>query len=121
MRSILVADDNVANRELIATILERQGYRIIEARDGAEALRLLEANAPDLMLLDIHMPVMNGFAVVDKVRADARYSKLPIVALTASAMLGDEEEALNHGFSAFIAKPYSIQDITELVKKLLEG
>jgi CheY-like chemotaxis protein len=122
MKTILVADDNEANRELVAVILQRQGYQVIEARNGREALALTKERCPDLVLLDIHMPEMDGYEAVQAIRkaeGSAQGSKeLPIVALTASAMAGDAEEALSHGFTAYLAKPYEISAVVSLVKRL---
>lgn len=119
MKTILVADDNSANRELIAEILQSKGYHVIEARDGQQALEEVAKATPDLVLLDIHMPNLNGYEALARLRADERYRELPIVALTASAMRGDEDEALGSGFTAFIAKPYEIPDVLKKVRELI--
>ncbi len=105
MRKILVAEDNPASRELIREILEIEGYRVVEACDGLEALQKVDEETPDLLLLDIQMPVKDGYALLRQLRQGARFSALRVVALTASAMRGDREKALGAGFDAYIAKP----------------
>jgi two-component system, cell cycle response regulator DivK len=105
MKKILAAEDNPANRELLTEMLDAWGYESIQAVDGAEALAKTESNTPDLVLLDIQMPVLDGYAVLSRLRNDRRFSRLPVVALTASAMRGDREKALASGFDGYITKP----------------
>jgi len=88
VKKILVADDKASSRELVRTVLERCGYEVMEAANGAEAVALARANGPDLLLLDLHMPVLDGFGAIGQLRAEARFAATPIVALTASAMDG---------------------------------
>ena len=87
MKTILVAEDREASRELARTFLEHSGYFVLEAVDGGDALRVARAEQPDLILLDLQMPVKNGFEVLHELRADERFRSTPIVALTASAMI----------------------------------
>jgi len=108
MKRVLVADDNPVSRELIREILENDDCEVIEAGDGREALDKVREHRPDLALLDIQMPVMDGNAVVREIRADAQLAKLPVVALTAYAMQGDREKALALGFNSYITKPIDI-------------
>ena len=119
MKTILVADDNEANRELVAVILQRQGYEVLEASNGREAIVLAKERHPDLVLLDIHMPEMGGYEAVQAIRQAENSKNVPIVALTASAMAGDAEEALARGFTAYLAKPYEISAVVSLVKRLV--
>jgi len=121
MKSILVADDNSANRELICAILEREGYELRAAVDGNDAVVQFKMETPDLLLLDIHMPVLDGYGAIRAIRKLPAGAPVPAVALTASAMPGDEERALNAGFTAYLAKPYEIADVIALVKHLLEA
>jgi CheY-like chemotaxis protein len=102
---ILVADDRAASRELIRSMLECDGHDVVEAENGAEVLVLIAEKAPDLILLDLQMPIMDGFAVVREMRTKPQYAGIPIIALTASAMLGDRERALQEGFTGYITKP----------------
>ena len=120
MKTILVAEDRDASRELVRTLLEHSGYLVLEATNGAEAVDIAKANLPDLVLLDLHMPVKNGFDVLRELRADERFSATPIVALTASAMLGDREKALMQGFSSYMTKPIGLATIRLELARLLD-
>jgi two-component system cell cycle response regulator DivK len=119
MRTILIADDNRLSRELLRDVLDGAGHRVVEARDGGEALRLIEEQAPDLVLLDLEMPVKNGYAVLECIQAHPRFSKTPVVAVTAKAMRNDREKAVGAGFSAYLAKPVRAADLRRLVEQLL--
>jgi two-component system, cell cycle response regulator DivK len=118
-KRVLIADDNAVSRELIREILEHDHYEVIEAGDGGEALEKVREHSPDLALLDIQMPVMDGNAVIREIRADPRLAHLPVAALTAYAMQGDRERALAAGFNSYITKPIEIQDLRAQVAKLL--
>src|SRR5687767_10116854 len=98
MKRILIADDKESSRELVRTVLEHAGCVVEEAADGREALAKIMANPPHLVVLDLYMPILDGFAVMETLRQDIRYTGLPVVALTASAMHGDRERALAAGF-----------------------
>ena len=91
MSRILIAEDNAVNRELLRELLEVRGHEIAEASDGAEALELIERVRPDILLLDIGMPEMDGFTVLRKVRENPQMAALPVLAVTAFAMRGDRE------------------------------
>jgi two-component system, cell cycle response regulator DivK len=119
MKRVLVADDNPVSRELIREILENDDCEVIEAGDGREALEKVREHRPDLALLDIQMPVMDGNAVVREIRADPQLSMLPVVALTAYAMQGDREKALALGFNSYITKPIDIPAFRAEVAMLL--
>jgi two-component system, cell cycle response regulator len=121
MKTILVADDNMANRELICAILERRGYRVLNAADGQDALQFLQSESPDMILLDIHMPRLDGYGLLERLRQVPRLAGRPMVAVTASAMAGDEERALAAGFTAYLAKPYEVDDVVGLVDRLLNN
>jgi len=118
-KRVLIADDNAVSRELIREILEHDQYEVIEAGDGGEALAKVREHRPDLALLDIQMPVMDGNAVIREIRADPRLSQLPVAALTAYAMQGDRERALAAGFNCYITNPIEIPDFRAQVAKLL--
>jgi two-component system cell cycle response regulator DivK len=108
MKRILVADDNAVSRELIREILGTDDYEVIEASDGREALGKIHEHHPDLVLMDIQMPFLDGNSVIRELRADPQFSRLPVVAITAYAMQGDREKALALGFDAYITKPIDI-------------
>jgi len=103
---ILVVDDNPVNRKLACNLLELEGHTVAQAEDAPSALAVLAAGAlPDLILMDIALPGMDGLTLTRQLRADPRYHAVPIVALTAFAMKGDEQKALAAGCDGYIAKP----------------
>ncbi len=119
MIKALVAEDNPVNRELLRELLEARGYRVFEACNGEEALALIEALRPDILLLDLGMPVLDGFATVGKIRENPRLAKLPVLAVTAYAMRGDRERILSSGFDGYLAKPIHVDALFEELNRLL--
>ena len=119
MTKILIAEDNAVNRELLRELLEIRGYAVEEACDGEEALRMIERAQPDLLLLDIGMPLLDGFGVVRKIRENPRLASLPIVAVTAYAMQGDREKILNSKFDGYLSKPVNARALAEELERLL--
>jgi CheY-like chemotaxis protein len=120
MKTILVVDDNPVSRELICEVLESSDLQILQSGDGAGALELISEMRPDLVLMDIQMPVLDGFAALSKLRADPRFQALPVMAVTAFAMRGDREKALDAGFNAYITKPIDGVELERQVRGLLE-
>jgi len=120
MKRILIVDDKATSRELLRTVLEKQGYAIIEATNGKEALEKTRSDGPDLILLDLQMPIRNGYEVLAELRKEPAYAELPIIALTASAMQGDRERALAAGFTGYLAKPVTLAAIRGEIQRLLE-
>ena len=119
MKKILVAEDNPANCELIIEVLSGRGYEIIEACDGRQALEKIEETEPDLVLLDIQLPILDGFAVLSQLRQNPRFANLCVVALTANAMKEDREKGLRAGFDAYISKPIDAAALRLQVDQLL--
>jgi CheY-like chemotaxis protein len=119
MTKILVAEDNATNRELFRELLEARGYTVIEACDGPEALRMIEQTQPDILLLDIGLPVLDGFSVVRAIRERPRLAALPVLAVTAYAMQEDRERALNSGFDGYLSKPINAKALAEELERLL--
>lgn len=119
MIRILVAEDNAVNRELLHELLEARGYAVFEACDGQEALQMIEQIQPELLLLDIGMPVLDGFAVIRRIRENPRFATLPVVAVTAYAMRGDREKILNSGFDGYLSKPLNPSFLTAELDRLL--
>jgi two-component system, cell cycle response regulator DivK len=119
MTKILIAEDNAVNRELLRELLEVRGYTVVEACDGEEALRMIEQTQPDLLLLDIGMPVLDGFGVMRKIRENPRFASLPVVAVTAYAMQGDREKILNSQFDGYLSKPVNSRSLAEELDRLL--
>lgn len=116
--TILLGDDNLPSRELMREILEASGHVVLEAVNGREALDLIRQNQPELVFLDLQMPVLDGFGAIRELRGDVRFHRLPVVAVTASAMLGDRERAIAAGFDSYIAKPINLGEVREQVRLL---
>ncbi len=119
MIKVVIAEDNAVNRELLRELLELRGYTVLEACDGQEALQMIEQTQPGLLLLDIGMPVMDGFAVIRRIREDPRLAQLPVVAVTAYAMRGDREQILNSGFDGYLSKPVDPSSLAEELERVL--
>ncbi|MEO8099719.1 MAG: response regulator [Acidobacteriota bacterium] len=119
MKRILIADDKATGRELLRTILENSGYEVFEAVDGLDVIKQAHEVRPDLMILDLHMPGLDGFGAVAKLRKDAAFAVTPIIALTASAMMGDRERALNSGFSGYVTKPIRLDALRSEIHRML--
>jgi CheY-like chemotaxis protein len=119
MTKILIAEDNAVNRELLRELLEIRGYTVVEACDGEEALRMVRQSQPDILLLDIGMPLLDGFAVVSKIRENPCLASLPVVAVTAYAMQGDRDKILNSKFDGYLSKPVNARALTEELERLL--
>jgi len=118
-KKILVADDIKMNRELMRDVLESNGYLVLEARDGGEAIREAYSGKPDLILLDIDMPVLNGFAVVKRLRQDKHFGDTPIIAITGLSSREDRERAYDAGFNSFLRKPFNLSNILEEIECFL--
>jgi two-component system, cell cycle response regulator DivK len=120
MNKILIAEDNPVNLELLREILEAGHYQVVEAGDGREALAKIEETQPDLVLLDINMPVLDGFGAIREIRAHPRYSRLPVVAVTAYAMKDDRERILAAGFNGYVSKPIDAAALLRELQRLKE-
>ncbi len=116
---ILVVEDNEQNRILMRQILTPHSYDMLEAKDGLTGLEMARAHMPDLILLDIQMPVMNGFMVLRELRNDPELQKIRVIAVTSFAMKGDREKALQAGFDEYVTKPIDTRAFPELVKQVL--
>ena len=108
---ILVADDNALSRELIRELLEGSGHVVLEAVNGRIALDLIRRYRPDLVFLDLQMPLQDGFSVIQALRKESPFQNLRVVAVTASAMMGDRERAIAAGFDSYIAKPIDLGEV----------
>jgi len=120
MSRILVADDNQLNLKLACEVLELAGHQIVAATNGREAVALAASERPDLVLMDLRMPVMNGEQAMERLKADARTRHIPVVALTASAMTGEREQLLSTGFDGYISKPIDVTSVAGRVARFLE-
>lgn len=116
---ILIVEDNEANRLLAGAVLEREGYRVEMAGNAEEALLTLANGSPDLILMDVQMPGMDGLTLTRRLKGDARTANIPVVALTALAMTGDRERTLEAGCSGYISKPINTRTFAAEVSKFL--
>jgi two-component system cell cycle response regulator DivK len=117
--TILVVEDNLLNRELVRDLLLTAGMKVVEAPSGQEGLQVAAKLRPSLILLDIRLPGMDGFAVLKQLKADPVTAPIPVVAFTAQAMVGDREQALAAGFSAYIPKPIDTRTLADSIRALL--
>jgi two-component system cell cycle response regulator DivK len=116
---ILYIEDNSDNRKLVRRVLEWDGYEVVEAQDGTEALARLETEPIDLALLDINMPDIDGYTLTTAIRSNPRFSRLPIVAVTANVMRGDRERSLQAGCDGYIQKPIDIDTLSQQIERFL--
>jgi CheY-like chemotaxis protein len=116
--SILIADDYEDNRELLRLMLATDGYEIREARDGRECVSMARLDPPDLVLVDLAMPELDGWGVLRELRADERTNSIPCVAVSASASAASES-AIARGFDDYLSKPFRKQDLLDMVARLL--
>jgi len=116
---VLAADDDEDILELIVFRLERSGYTVLQASDGAQALELARSSRPDLAVLDVMMPKMDGFEVTRRLREDEATSKMPIILLTARSQEADVERGFDAGADDYIRKPFSPQELRSRVQAIL--
>jgi two-component system, cell cycle response regulator DivK len=116
---ILIVDDHEPNRRLARDVLQFAGFRTLEAAGGAEGLSLAAEHRPDLVLMDIRMPDMNGSEAVRKLKKDERTAAIRVVALTSSTMKGDRERFLADGFDGYLEKPIRVREFPDEIRKHL--
>jgi CheY-like chemotaxis protein len=119
MKTILVVDDNPTNLKLVSDLLEFEGYRMVTAMDARQAQALVQQARPDLILMDIGLPDMDGLTLTQKMKADQKTSNIIIVALTAFVMKGDMERAIAAGCDGYIAKPIDTRRLPNQIAELL--
>ena len=117
---IMVVEDNDDNLQLVLKILGRRGYEMVGVVDGNEALERLNTINPDLILMDINLPDMDGYEVTRRIRQQEKFAALPIVALTAHAMVGDKKKSLAAGCNAYISKPINVRTFPETIAAILK-
>ena len=117
--TILYVEDNSDNRKLVRRVLEVEGYAVVEAQDGHEAMERLETQSIDLALMDINMPEVDGYTLTSRIKAMPRFAKLPIVAVTANVMRGDRERSLEAGCDGYIQKPIDIDTLSQQIERFL--
>ena len=118
--TILVIEDNTLNLELVRDVLITADMRVVEARTGQEGLTAASELKPALILLDIRLPGLDGYAVLERLKANPATASIPVVALTAQAMVGDREQALAAGFTDYIPKPVDTRTLADRVRALLD-
>jgi CheY-like chemotaxis protein len=118
---ILLAEDNMASILTIGEYLKTQGYQFVQAHDGLEALEKAHSNHPDVILMDIQMPVMDGLEVIRRLRKDPRFVATPMIAITALAMPGDRERCLEAGANEYMSKPVRLKVLKKTIEDLLEN
>jgi two-component system cell cycle response regulator DivK len=121
MSTVLIVEDNEKNMKLARDVLQAKGYRTLEAPTGEEGVRLARQDLPDLVLMDIQLPGINGIEALRRIRAEASTAHIPVVALTASVTPTDRSAINAAGFDAFVSKPISLREFLDTVKRLLEG
>ena len=121
MAKILLVEDNEMNRDMLSRRLERRGYEVVIAVDGAEGVRMAEAEAPALILMDMSLPVLDGWEATRQIKAAPATGGIPIIALTAHAMSGDREKAIEAGCDDFDTKPVDLPRLLAKIDALLGG
>ena len=118
-KSVLIVEDNELNMKLFNDLLEAHGYRTIQTRSGVEAVELARANRPDLILMDIQLPEVSGLQVTQWLKDDDSLKHIPVIAITAFAMKGDEEKIRQGGCEAYLSKPISVVKFLETVRNYI--
>ena len=118
-KTVLIVEDNDLNMKLFHDLLEAHGYETLQTKDGIEAVKIARERRPDLILMDIQLPEISGLEVTKWLKEDPELKKIPIIAVTAFAMKGDEEKIRQGGCEAYIAKPISVAKFLETVKRFL--
>jgi two-component system cell cycle response regulator DivK len=119
VKTVLVVEDNELNMKLFHDLLEAHGYNILQTKDGMEALRMAREHRPDLILMDIQLPEVSGLEVTKWIKEDENLKAIPVIAVTAFAMKGDEEKIREGGCEAYIAKPISVTSFLQTVQRYL--
>lgn len=119
LKRILIADDQLMGREFLRAALEASGYEVVEAENGEVALLKADECSPDLILLDIHMPLRDGLSVLAELRTRPEFLLTPIIAVTATAMKGDRLRGIEAGFTDYITKPVSLSTLRQIVAQYL--
>ena len=118
-KTILIVEDNELNMKLFSDLLEANGYATVQTRDGYEAFRLARQHRPDLILMDIQLPEVSGLEVIRWIKDDEALRHIPVIAITAFAMKGDEEKIRQGGCEAYLSKPISVVKFLETVRHYL--
>ena len=121
MNLILIVEDNERNLKLVRDVLQVKGYATIEAGSAEDGIKLALEKKPDLVLMDIHLPGMNGIEALGVLRADPATAAIPVIAVTASVMQQDRKQITEAGFDAYVGKPINLKEFLDAVRHALEG
>ena len=117
---VLLVEDNYMNKVLVKEILTMNGYDIVEAKSGIEAIKLISSERPDVVLMDLHLPEMDGVTAMRIIKADKSVKEIPILALTASASQGEADDILGKGFDGYVGKPIEVKKLLEAISASLK-
>lgn len=117
---ILVIEDNAPNLELMSYLLRAFGHTVLAAADGEKGLQIVQMEKPDLVVCDVHLPGMNGYEVVRSMKQDPILQTIPVIAVTALAMVGDREKLLSAGFDGYIGKPIAAETFVPQLEEFLD-
>ena len=119
-KTILVVEDQEDNRQILRDLLASAGFRMIEAHDGQQALTVARSERPDLILMDIQLPIVDGYEATRNIKRDPKLRHIPVIAVTSYALSGDEKKALEAGCNAYVAKPFSTRYLLAKIGQFLE-
>ncbi len=119
MKKVLIIEDNENNMYMMRFIVNKLGHEVLEARDGAAGVDLAERERPDLILMDIQLPVLDGYAATRRIREDPALAAIPIIAVTSYAMVGDREKAIAAGCTAYVEKPIDPPSFIKVLEKYI--
>jgi two-component system, cell cycle response regulator DivK len=116
-RCILVVEDQEDNRRILRDLLTNSGYKLVEAEDGEQALAMAERQRPDLILMDVQIPLLDGYEVTRRLKADPQLRAIPVIAVTSYALSGDESKARAAGCNGYVSKPYSTRELLAMIRE----
>ena len=119
MKKILIIEDNEKNLYMIKFMMEQNGYQVVEAKDGVEGVEMAAIEKPDLILMDIQLPLLDGYEATRQIKANKKISHIPVIAITSYAMVGDREKALEAGCDGYIEKPINPELFLAEIKQYL--
>ncbi len=119
MKTVMIIEDNELNMKLFDDLLQSQGYNTVQNMDGKDILKLVRNHRPDLILMDVQLPGVSGVDITKTIKADAELKSIPVIAVTAFAMKGDEERIMEGGFNGYLSKPISIPLFLETITKFI--